>query len=145
MSLTTYFWDGLTTGDATQAPYSSAEFALFLSGLLTAEVSGYGYIIPTGFAAFKTTPSTPAAMTVENGAGIIWVDGRLFREPNAQTLTIAPSDPTNPRIDRIIIRIDKTAQKACRHRHRRIGVQRVVVPAQTVDQRRLRQRRQIAD
>src|SRR5574341_97469 len=110
MSLTTYFWDGLTTGDATQAPYSSAEFALFLSGLLTAEVSGYGYIIPTGFAAFKTTPSTPAAMTVENGAGIIWVDGRLFREPNAQTLTIAPSDPTNPRIDRIIIRIDKTAQ-----------------------------------
>lgn len=110
MSLSTYFWDGLTTGDATQAPYSSAEFALFLSGLLTAEVSGYGYIIPTGFTAFKTAPSAPAAMSVVSKLGIIWVDGRLYREPSDETLTIAASDPANPRIDRIIIRVNKTAQ-----------------------------------
>lgn len=110
MSLTTYFWDGLTTGDATQSPYSSAEFALFLSGLLTSEVSGYGYVIPTSINVFATLPSTPAAMTVLSRQGICWVDGRLYREPTDATLTIAAADPTNPRIDRIILRVDKTAQ-----------------------------------
>lgn len=57
------------------------------------------------------TESNPAAMSVRVGLGVAWVQGRYFEVYSAaDTLAIAAADPTNPRIDRVVVRLDMSTR-----------------------------------
>lgn len=57
------------------------------------------------------TESTPAAMSVRVGLGEAIFQGYYFQVYSAaETLTIAAANPTNPRIDRIVVRRDLSAR-----------------------------------
>lgn len=45
-------------------------------------------------------------MQVKVKSGSAWIKGHYFESDTEEILPIAPADPTNPRIDRIIIRLD---------------------------------------
>lgn len=49
-----------------------------------------------------------AAMQVTLGTGLGWVEGFLYRNDTALTLTIGAADATNPRIDTVVVRLDRT-------------------------------------
>lgn len=50
-----------------------------------------------------------AAMTVSLATGVAWVEGFFYRNDAAATLTIGTADATNPRIDTVILRMDRAA------------------------------------
>jgi hypothetical protein len=56
---------------------------------------------------FPISFSSPANMAVQIGAGTAWVNGMRVHNDSNMSLTFAPADPTNPRID--IIQIGYTA------------------------------------
>lgn len=53
--------------------------------------------------------NTPAAMNVVVSTGGAWVQGSAYKSTGAETMTIEAADPTNPRIDRIILRCSWSA------------------------------------
>lgn len=50
-----------------------------------------------------------ADMTVDVATGVAWVRGFYFRSDAVETLTIAAADPFDPRIDRVVVRLDRDA------------------------------------
>jgi len=57
--------------------------------------------------------SSPQGMSVDVETGSMFIQGRLFEvHSGAETLAIDSSDPTNPRIDRVVVRLDPTARTA---------------------------------
>ena len=57
------------------------------------------------------TESSPQAMSVNVGLGSAFVQGRYFEVYSAaETLAIAAANPSNPRIDRVVVRLDPTAR-----------------------------------
>ncbi|MFA4972457.1 MAG: hypothetical protein WC683_07570 [bacterium] len=50
--------------------------------------------------------SSPAGMSVSLATGWAWVQGYWYENDAAKTLTIGAANPTLPRIDRIILRLD---------------------------------------
>lgn len=50
-----------------------------------------------------------SGMLVRVNAGAAWIKGHYFESDVLETLSIASSDFTNPRIDRVVIRVDWTA------------------------------------
>jgi hypothetical protein len=49
-------------------------------------------------------------MTVSVASGRAVIQGEFYQSDATQTKTIAPADPSNPRIDRVILRLDWTAK-----------------------------------
>lgn len=54
------------------------------------------------------TESTPPAMSVVVSTGEGWIQGYHYINDAAKTVTIPDADPANPRIDRIVLRLDTT-------------------------------------
>lgn len=52
------------------------------------------------------------AMQVEVAAGQAWLDGFYYRSSAVETLNLATADNTDPRIDRVVVRSDRTAREA---------------------------------
>jgi hypothetical protein len=48
-------------------------------------------------------------MQVKTKSGAVWIKGHYFESDVEETLAIGTADPSNPRIDRVIIRLDWTA------------------------------------
>jgi len=102
-------WQGKTIGDAAStdvwsAPYSAAEFADIHSKILGGNKDS-AYVIPGYGNDLKITANSPAAMNVLVNTGAAWIKGRIYENTASETLTIAAADPTNPRLDRIILRV----------------------------------------
>jgi len=46
-------------------------------------------------------------MQVKVKSGVAWMEGFFFKSDAQETLAIAASNPTNPRIDRVVVRLDR--------------------------------------
>lgn len=108
------FHDGTTVGDATssdvwKAPYSSAEYSDFYSKLLAGDAAA-GYVIPGYGNNLEVTANNPAAMNVLVNTGAAFIRGRLYENTASVTLAIAAADAANPRLDRVVLQYDSTAQ-----------------------------------
>jgi hypothetical protein len=104
-----YFWNGTTIGDATNAPYDHLEFTRVYSKLLASDAST-GFVTPGYLNSLNVQESPPPAATVRVVTGAAFVKGFLYENTTAQTLTIAANASGNPRIDRIILRVNFAAQ-----------------------------------
>jgi hypothetical protein len=68
-------------------------------------------VMPIGTNPLQVTPQTPNAMGVYVNLGSGFVQGRFFQIYSVhELLALAASDPVNPRIDRVILRIDFSAR-----------------------------------
>lgn len=68
-----------------------------------------GYVAASAVDALKVTEASPASMDVVVKLGVAWIQGRFFEvHTTDETLTLAASDPSNPRIDRIVARLSYT-------------------------------------
>src|SRR4051812_5780170 len=59
---------------------------------------------------FNTIQHTPAGMSVDVQSGRCFLQGVFGENGAAKQLTIAAADATNPRIDRVVLRLDTVAQ-----------------------------------
>jgi hypothetical protein len=57
-----------------------------------------------------TADGSALAVTVASGSA--WIDGTYYRNDAAKALPIGTADPNNPRIDRVIVRVDHAADTA---------------------------------
>lgn len=101
MSVRSRFYDD-SGGDRT---YDSAALAQVLRGLVgDGVVAGIGNELAVG-------DSVPAAMSVRVDVGVAFARGYYLEVySSAETLAIAAADPTNPRIDRVVVRRDLAAR-----------------------------------
>lgn len=113
MTQSSYPFDGTSTGDVAAgiytAPYSSAEFSSVIHKRLASD-SARGFVIPGYANNLAVTANSPAAMNVLVATGAAHIAGRFYETDTQETLTIGASDPANPRIDRIILRVSYAAQ-----------------------------------
>lgn len=102
MAQRSYFFDSVA-GDRI---YTSADFARVFGALAGRDGVIYGYGDE-----LKVTPGS--GMAVKVGTGAAFVQGRMLEVyGQAETLPIATADATNPRIDRVVVRVDlSTAQR----------------------------------
>lgn len=54
----------------------------------------------------EVVPSDPPALSVVVSTGAGFIKGRFYVNDAPKTLTLQPADPNNPRIDRIVLRLD---------------------------------------
>jgi hypothetical protein len=54
------------------------------------------------------SPSVPAAMSVSVGTGMALVQGRYYINDGDLTLPVDAADPSHPRIDRVVVRLEAT-------------------------------------
>lgn len=102
MTQKSYFFDSVDHDRI----YTSADFARVFGAIAGRDGVIYGYGDE-----LKVTPGSGMAVTV--GTGAAFVQGRMLEVyDQAETLPIATADATNPRIDRVVIRVDlSTAQR----------------------------------
>lgn len=115
MTQTSAPWDGILTGDAADAPYSSDEWAHYWAQLTGAGsiFPNYGIIPGTGdgtYEPLQVLQTSVASANVEAHPGTALVNGKLYENDAAETLAIAANASGNPRIDTVILRVDYTAQ-----------------------------------
>lgn len=113
MTQTSSPWDGLLLGDATNAPYSSAEWS-HLWALMQGMGSlfpNYGVLLGTGGSTYgPVQPIASGSANVDVKPGAALVNGKLYETDAAVTLTVAANASGNPRIDTLVLRADYTAQ-----------------------------------
>lgn len=115
MTERSYVYDGILVGDATIAPYSSAEWAELQRNLAGAARNNYGVLAGTGNGtqlALEVQATGPASATVNMFAGAAIVNGRLYINDATLNLAIGANASGNPRIDTVVIRRDTVAQTA---------------------------------
>lgn len=96
MAQRSYFFDSVA-GDRI---YTSADFARVFGAIAGRDGVIYGYGDE-----LKVTPGS--GMAVKVGTGAAFVQGRMLEVyDQAETLPIATADATNPRIDRVVVRVD---------------------------------------
>ena len=54
------------------------------------------------------SPSVPAAMSVSVGTGMALIQGRYYINDGDLTLNVEAADPSHPRIDRVVVRLEAT-------------------------------------
>lgn len=54
------------------------------------------------------SPSVPAAMSVSVGTGMALIQGRYYINDSDLTLNVEAADPSHPRIDRVVVRLEAT-------------------------------------
>lgn len=108
MTETSLPWDGTTTGDAASAPYDHLEFSRMYNKILASD--GAGYVVPGYLNSLNVQASSPLGASVDVATGAAYVKGFLYENDALKTLTIAANASGSPRIDRIILRVDFTAQ-----------------------------------
>lgn len=111
MTQTSRFWDGTTTGDATVAPYSSTEFAGVWFGIIGQNNNPpwqRSFVSTGGFGAgslLVTGTGTPISVA----AGIAFVAGYWYQSDASENIAVS-TPAANPRIDRVVLRADWSAQ-----------------------------------
>lgn len=107
------WWDGTSVGDSAggiwNSPLSSAEFSDVFAKILASDTSSRGYVTPGYGNNLTVQANSPIAMNVILKSGAIFIRGRYYENNADQTLAIGTADPTNPRIDRIILRVSLAA------------------------------------
>lgn len=92
-------------GEPGQEPeYNQASQAEFQSLFMLR--NGY---VPGKMEELKVVPTVPAGMKVNVSKGAGWIEGYGFALTDPEEVAIAAADPTNPRIDRIVARLDSVA------------------------------------
>lgn len=104
MTERSYFFDGTTIGDSQLAPYTADLYASVIDKLFGSEIS---FVISATSGYFNVT-TTGADMVITVAAGNAVVQGRHFVCTNT-TITVPLNTSSLPRLDRVVIRIDKTA------------------------------------
>lgn len=108
-------FDGVGVGDATNAPYSSAEWAhqwRLRHGVGT-PFPNYGIFKGSGdgtYEALAVIATNPVSTNIEVQIGAALVNGRLYENTAAVTLAVGANASGNPRIDTVILRLDFVAQ-----------------------------------
>ena len=98
MSQRSMFFDAVN-GDRS---YDSAAFAALFKAIALSDGVIYGH-------GNNLAVSAPGGMNVQVDLGAAWVSGRFFEVYGSpETLAIQAADPTNPRIDRVVVRLDLT-------------------------------------
>jgi len=104
MTETSFYWNGLVTGDASLAPYSHNVWNRLWQVMFTrADNEGVLDGIDNELAVSGTT----VAVSVATGKAL--VDGSLYQSSEAVSIAI-PTPVTDPRIDRIVVRKDWSTQ-----------------------------------
>lgn len=119
MTQTSAFWDGVSVGDATAAPYdANTEFANFMR-----RATGYGatrndagVLQGTGsestqFEALQVAQNSPAAMNILVHVGSALVHGTMYNSDAIETVNVAANASGNPRIDTVILRKSWSTQE----------------------------------
>lgn len=94
-------------GGLFSSTYESVEWANIWS-LMHASDDNIGYVLPDVDNNLEVLDNNPDAMNVIVKTGAAFVHGRLYRSTAQETLTIATADATNPRIDRVVLRVTTT-------------------------------------
>lgn len=92
MAENVYFMDGV---DFTEATYNA-----YMKKIMAND----GYLVGEG-SELAVIQNTPAAMNVVVGTGKAWVQGVLYENTAAKTVTVDAADATYSRIDRIVVRL----------------------------------------
>jgi len=101
-----YFWNGVTTGDAREAPYSSDVYKMIYNILLNSDRTRQGVLHAIGSELIVTNP---ASLTIRVTPGAALVDGRFYE--NDSNLDFVVTQPSiAPRWDRIVLRVDYQGQ-----------------------------------
>lgn len=108
------FWDGTATGHAAStdvfgAPYSSVEYGDIYSKFLGSNAAR-GFVIPGYGNDYKVISFGVGIMTIAIGSGACFIRGKICENTATTAVTFTASDATNPRLDRLILRIDWAAQ-----------------------------------
>lgn len=108
------FWPGTAIGDAASstiwnAPYTDAEYSDIWSKFMASD-SNRGFVVGGFGNNLQVYENTPNAMSVLVATGAIFIKGRLYENTAVNTLTITTNTSGNPRLDRIIIRVNVPAQ-----------------------------------
>jgi|GEM_PF-3264224 len=75
------------------------------------ELSGTDGVVFSGGSPLKVAQASPAGMKVKVDIGAAFVQGRWLEVySSAEEIAIAAAHPTNPRIDRIVVRLDYSAR-----------------------------------
>lgn len=90
MTESSRFWD---TGSYTDENFSECLNRLFGDGVLSGVTNE-----------LAVTASNPAAMSIVVGTGEAWNHGSWYQNDAAKTMSITAADPSNPRIDLVILR-----------------------------------------
>lgn len=102
MAQRSMFFDAVVAGDRS---YDAASLAALLRAVVQRDGVVYGYGGGLAVAAMD-----PASMNVTVATGAAFVQGRMFEVHTAgETLAIGAADPTNPRIDRIVVKLDNSS------------------------------------
>lgn len=113
MTELSYFWDGIVTGDAALAApdgYTEQQFASVFSKILGSDAAT-GFIVPDYANELEVAADSPASANIEVNTGAASIKGMPYENTAVETLTIAANASGNPRIDRIILRIDWAAKE----------------------------------
>lgn len=108
MSETSYFWSGTVTGDAANASYDHLEFTKVYNKFFASD--GAGYVIPGYGNSLKVQASSPAAATIDVLSGAAMIQGFLYENTALNTFAISANASGNPRIDRVVLRINFASQ-----------------------------------
>lgn len=100
MAERSYFWDGLATGDAVLAPYSS-DLWNRLWQIMFSRADNEGIL--SGVDNELSVTGVAGGVSVATGKAL--VDGSLYESDAAVSVTI-PTPVTDPRIDRIVVQKD---------------------------------------
>lgn len=108
-------WDGVLTGDATEAPYSASEWAYREAQLhgLGLSFPNYGILQGSGGGTYEplaVKAKSPVSANIEIEIGAALATGYLYETTAAVTLTVAANASGNARIDTVILRVDFVAQ-----------------------------------
>lgn len=108
-------FDGVSLGDAVNAPYSAAEWAhqWALRHGIGSAFPNYGVFRGTGsgsYEALTVVATNPVSTNVEIQIGAALVYGRLYENTAVVTKAIGANASGNPRIDTVILRVDFVAQ-----------------------------------
>lgn len=110
--MTSYFFDGTTLGDASEAPYDDGEYNNFFS-ILTG--SGEPYVLAQYLSdlAVETGDPVNGAITIRPGAAVI--NGCLYINDAEETIILPNNtDPVNPRIDYVCLHYEAGAVQTIR-------------------------------
>ncbi|MGE5592880.1 MAG: hypothetical protein ACM3X3_04240 [Betaproteobacteria bacterium] len=85
--------------------FDAASFAALFKALTQRDGVVYGY-----GGSLAVSAADPASMNVTVATGAAFVQGRMFEVHTAgETLAIGAADPVNPRIDRIVVKLDNSS------------------------------------